>query len=220
MPTYSIPISWQPNASGDNDFVLPLLDTVTGLSSITGNAADGTPEITLTYSVYFGETDAAGGEVVPSDSGDAQSALNEANATGEYTHPVNGVTSITAGDSNSDDGSPGSLDPDGSDYQHEINSITVEKNVDFAPGGDSPVAGYTPDDTLEYTIDFEISDYFGFQDIFVSDELGDGQHILNSFNPTLEIYENGTTSSYSWDLSTLNVGVTVTISPYQEARMV
>ena len=199
---YSIPISWQPNtaASGDNDFVLPF-------GTVTGSVTDGTPEITLTYSVYFGETDASSGEVVPSLSGDAQSALNESAATGQYTHPIDGPTPITAGDSNADDGTPGSLDPDGSDYQHEVNSITVEKNVDFALGGDTPVAGITPDDTLEYSIDFEISDYFGFQDIVVSDELGDGQHILDSFDPTLVIYENGSTSSYSWDLSTLSGAV-------------
>jgi large repetitive protein len=182
--SYSIPITWQANNAPDNDFVLPL-------GNVTGNLTDGTQEITLIYSVYYGQT------LTPC-SGDDSSAINEAVATGSYTHPVSGVQSITAGNTNKNDGT-GILDSDNSDHQDQLNSLTVRKSVTNT----NPANGLNPGDTLTYTIDFEISDYFGFQDIVVTDTLGDGQHIIGT--PTLQLYESfgGVTnnSSYSWSIS-------------------
>lgn len=204
---YQAPVPWQANAAPNNDFVLPV-------GNVTGYAADGTPEITVTYSVYYGLTDAAGAAVIDPVTGAAEEALNEANATGLYDNPVSvpgDDQAVSAGLPGTGDGD-GTDDGDGSDFPQEINSITVTKGVDFQrdtennPIGDNGAAGYSPGDFLTYTIDFEISDYFGFENIILTDTLGDGQHFVTASNPTLSIFQNGTSIEDTWDNTTLDAG--------------
>jgi uncharacterized repeat protein (TIGR01451 family) len=74
-------------------------------------------------------------------------------------------------------------------------SIALQKGVtnliDVAP------AGNTPGDTLEYRLDFQVSDFFAFDNLIITDTLGDGQSFDGSFIPTLEIHEQGLSSGPS-----------------------
>ncbi|VEP13299.1 hypothetical protein H1P_1920010 [Hyella patelloides LEGE 07179] len=51
----------------------------------------------------------------------------------------------------------------------------------------------TPGTILEYTLDFQVSDYFAFEDVFVTDTFSDGQRFYNpsGFEPTLSFSEHG-----------------------------
>ena len=191
--SYSLPTPWQANTSPNNDFFLPL-------GSVTGNSSDGVTEITLTYSVYYGETTANATAVIDPASGDDAVALNEAKAAGTYIHPLGGSQTVTAGDVSGTDGGPGTLDLDGSDHQIELNSITARKSVEIT--NDTFTPGLSPGDTLTYSIHFEISDYFGFEDIHVVDILGDGQRLSTTYNPQLTVFSNTVTQNSSWDLTT------------------
>jgi LPXTG-site transpeptidase (sortase) family protein len=76
-------------------------------------------------------------------------------------------------------------------------SIAIQKGV--ANVNDIAPTGYTPGDTLEYTLDFQVSDFFAFNNINITDILSDGQHFDSSFTPTLQVNGN------SYTLATTNL---------------
>jgi hypothetical protein len=55
---------------------------------------------------------------------------------------------------------------------------------------------------LEYTLNFQVSDFFAFQDIIVNDLISDGQHFQPGFTPTLSLTQHASTSS--GNMSTAN----------------
>ncbi len=71
--------------------------------------------------------------------------------------------------------------------------LAIQKNGNILT--DTGAAGATPGDTLEYTLNFQISDFAAFNDIIITDVLSDGQHFDATFTPSLLI--NGNT----YDLS-------------------
>ena len=83
-------------------------------------------------------------------------------------------------------------------------SIAVQKSV--VNKIDTGSSGYTPGDTLEYTLQFQISDYFAFRNLRIQDLLSDGQHFDPGFTPTLSITEHG--SSTSGDIASGNFLIT------------
>jgi len=71
--------------------------------------------------------------------------------------------------------------------------LALQKNVSVVV--DQGSQGLTPGDVLEYTIDFQISDYFAFDNLVLSDEFSDGQ-VLEGV-PTLEVADgHGTPNPY------------------------
>ena len=58
---------------------------------------------------------------------------------------------------------------------------------------DTGTPGPSPGDTLEYTLVFQVSDYFSFQNLQLSDVISDGQRFDPSFAPTLSVNGNGFT---------------------------
>lgn len=76
-------------------------------------------------------------------------------------------------------------------------SIAIQKSVAVVangggPGNDEPIPGAI----LEYTIEFQVSDYFTFDNLVVTDTISDGQHVLPeaAFAPTMQI--NGNPNSF------------------------
>ena len=67
----------------------------------------------------------------------------------------------------------------------DLRSIAVQK--DFVVSDDQNVAGPTPGDTLTYTLDVQISDFFTMGDIVLTDVLGDG--LIFSGNAMLTVNE-------------------------------
>ncbi len=70
-------------------------------------------------------------------------------------------------------------------------SLVVQKSVTDVtnPGAPSPL------DTVQYTLNFQVSDYFAFQNINLQDFLPDGIHFDPTFTPTLTITSHGNASS-------------------------
>ena len=59
------------------------------------------------------------------------------------------------------------------DHELEEQSIAIQKGLAIAV--DNAPAGYSPDDVIEYTLDIQISDFFAFEDTFVTDTVSYGQ---------------------------------------------
>lgn len=65
-------------------------------------------------------------------------------------------------------------------------AIAIQKSVrNLTDNNDSP------GDVLEYTLAFQVSDYFSFNAVSVTDLISDGQHVLSGFTPTLQFNGNG-----------------------------
>ncbi len=84
-------------------------------------------------------------------------------------------------------------DQAGCEYSLSVESISLQKGMTIST--DNGAALLSPGDVLQYNLTFQISDYFAFQGITVSDVISDGQHFDASFTPTLSISEHGATST-------------------------
>lgn len=60
-------------------------------------------------------------------------------------------------------------DPAGAEFEHTIRSLAVQKDVQNVTD-----ANNSPGDTLEYTINFQVSDYHRFEDVVITDTIDDG----------------------------------------------
>ena len=67
-------------------------------------------------------------------------------------------------------------------------SLAIQKGVTIAI--DTGAAGASPGDTLQYTLDVQVSDFFAMQDLVVTDVISDGQRRDPGFVPTLTIAEH------------------------------
>ncbi len=67
-------------------------------------------------------------------------------------------------------------------------SIAVQKGVSIV--NDTGATRAMPRDTLEYTINLQVSDYFAFQGVYLDDVFSDGQHFDPSFAPALSVAGN------------------------------
>lgn len=83
-------------------------------------------------------------------------------------------------------------------------SLAVQKSV--AIQTDTNTTGATPGDTLRYTIDIQVSDYFAFDTITLEDIFEDGQLLTGT--PTLDVTRQG--SADPQDTFTLGVDLTDT----------
>ncbi|MFW6055791.1 MAG: hypothetical protein ACOC9B_00570 [Chloroflexota bacterium] len=151
--------------------VFDFAGTVTGVSG---------PDITIEYIVYAPELDDADNAVIDPATGAAVTAGNNAEADGEYEDGDSGV-GVSAD----------------ADYTLTLRSIAIQKGSSIVT--DMGPSGTSPGDTVEYTIEFQISDYFAFEDIVITDVIGDGQTFLDSPAPHLTVTEQGT--SGDWDFT-------------------
>jgi uncharacterized repeat protein (TIGR01451 family)/fimbrial isopeptide formation D2 family protein len=67
-------------------------------------------------------------------------------------------------------------------------SLAVAKSVGFAPGGDIGAASsYQPGDTVRFTLDIDLSDYFAFDNLDLRDVIGDGyEYVAGSLNISVD----------------------------------
>ncbi len=82
-----------------------------------------------------------------------------------------------------DAGGPVTVNPGGCEHTLTDKSIAVQKGVVNLSGANAPGA------LLEYTLRFQISDFFAFQGVTLMDVVSDGQHVEGT--PTLEVEGNG-----------------------------
>ncbi len=157
----------------------PATHTVTALldGSVTG--VDGV-DATLTISFYVGEFLAPGDPAAPvldPQTGESRTLENNVSGQADWTpidtrDPTETVT----------------VDEPGPEATVVARSIATQKTQAILV--DANASGLGPGDTLRYTIDVQISDYFEFQDLVVDDRLSDGQAYVDG-SATLVVSENG-----------------------------
>jgi len=143
----------------------------------TGSQSD----VVMTFSYYVPQDNAAGLDVIPLGTGGTAIATNTSSATGTWTSAnpnYPGPQSIAS-------------DPDDPNAQHTLTARTVALQKTYAdltnPG--SPRAG----DLIEYTLNFQVSDYFALDNFNVADILSDGQEFDATFTPTLTFTQKSQT---------------------------
>jgi large repetitive protein len=165
------PIS-TPSASAPGGTLARRLDTVVGTSSAN--------DARMLFTFYIPRIDASSAAIINPNSGDDALSIDDARAQGNW-QPIDPRDPPT----------PVVSDVTTQDHLLSDRSIAIQKSV--ANVNDVGVSGYSVGDTLEYTVQFQISDYFAFQNIVISDTISDGQHYDSSFTPRLMVGGNGFT---------------------------
>ena len=134
----------------------PNNELVVNFPTVTGAA--GGPDATVTFSYFIPLRDADGLLVNNDTSGDDATAPNNASVLGDWA-PID--VRDPAGTDNV------AVDVAGPEHVLTPKSIAIQKSVAIVsdPGGND----LSPGDTLEYTLTFQVSDFFGFENIVVND---------------------------------------------------
>lgn len=173
--------------------VPPDNDLVVRFASVTGSL--GASDAVVTFEYYVPEFDAAAARIIDDDTGDDVLSLNNASAEGDWT-PID----------NRDAPAHPVVDEAGPEHILTDKSVAIQKGVSII--GDVGPTGPSPGDLLEYTLEFQISDFFAFQNLRIeNDVLSDGQRVDGSFTPTLSVTEDGATSSGVFDVANYSVVV-------------
>ena len=144
-----------------------IYDSITRTLTVTFPSIIGSDPIkNIIYEVYAPDFKDTGGEVIPHSTGTNVPATNTATVTGEYG-------TLNVGDSDS--------------YTLTLRSLAIQKGVTVSgPGSYHP----KPDDSLEYTLNFQLSDFFAMKNFNITDIMADGQTFQN-INPTLTMHIPG-----------------------------
>jgi fimbrial isopeptide formation D2 family protein/uncharacterized repeat protein (TIGR01451 family) len=174
ITTIEEPAMGVPSNAPNNELTLRY-DTVTG----TAGAVDAE----YSFQFFIPLDDANGQPVLPAVSADDRFSSNTALAVGDWapidTRDAGGTDNAVA-------------DPVGLEHVLEDQANAIQKGVTIFT--DTGVAGPSPGDVLLYTIDFQISDYFAFENIVITDITSDGQRFDTSFTPTLSYAEHASNS--------------------------
>ncbi len=150
-------------------------------AAVTGTSAP--DDAVMQFAVYVPPVDAGGQPVIPPGSCTPAVVPNEASALGDWT-PVDPRDSGGTGNA--------TADPPGPEYTLTARTLPIQKAV--AVVADTGAPGPSPGDTLEYTLEFQVSDVMAFQGLVLTDVISDGQRLDAGFVPTLEVHEHGTTT--------------------------
>ncbi len=144
------------------------------LNAVTGAAGN---DVTVTIHYYVPRLDAGSAAVIDPTTGAAVASTNTATVQGDWTpiDPRDSATTLTA------DGSPGTVT-----VQHR--SLAIQKSV-----ANVSDATNSPGDVFEYTLEIQVSDFFAFDNLVVTDVISDGQHVDSTFIPTVQVNGNGFT---------------------------
>jgi fimbrial isopeptide formation D2 family protein/uncharacterized repeat protein (TIGR01451 family) len=158
--------------------------------SVTGGAGNADAVVVLEY--FVPEFDADGRRIIDASTGDDVLSLNNASADG-YWKPIDLRDPLAHP----------SIDAPPPEHILTDKSIAIQKSVRVVKDLNHP--GPTPGDTLEYTLDFQISDYFTFDDLIVVDKFSDGQRFDATFIPTFTVTDRaGTTTGTFTDTLTVD----------------
>jgi uncharacterized repeat protein (TIGR01451 family)/fimbrial isopeptide formation D2 family protein len=158
-------------------------------ASVTGTTA--LNDATLLFTFFVPRIDAALANVLDPTTGDDAPSPDDARAAGTWA-PIDGRDTT------------GLVTSDALPVDHILTdkSVAIQKGVTVAVDTGAP--GPSPGDTLEYTLSIQISDYFAFQNVIVTDIMGDGLRRDMTFVPTLQLTEHGVPSSGNMDPGTFS----------------
>jgi uncharacterized repeat protein (TIGR01451 family) len=173
-------------------------ELVVHFASVTGGPGKNDVEVVWEYMVPV--RDANGNRVLDPNTGGSVRGQNEANAIGDWIPP-----------DTRDSAAPGNATaPGGSAPEHSMwfRSLAVQKSVDLE--ADNAPTGYSPGDRLQYTLSFQVSDFFTYGDLTVTDILSDGQRFDPGFTPTFAITDRAGVFNGNLTPATYNVVVSPT----------
>lgn len=164
---------------------------VVNFPTLTGTAASVDAAITFSYFVPFRDA-ASNIIIIDPDSGDDVDSLNNVSMLGNW------IPTDTR-----DQGTPASMidnvsiDAAGPEAEFDAKSIAIQKSVSLT--NDVGGGGFSGGDTVTYTLQFQISDYFALENIVALDTLQDGLRFDTGFVPVLSMTEQGATTSRPFD---------------------
>jgi fimbrial isopeptide formation D2 family protein/uncharacterized repeat protein (TIGR01451 family) len=149
-----------------------------GTLSITYGSITGDPGIDrqITYTGYVQKlAGGSGSAVVPAATGTTTTSTNSASATYNF-NPGSGDLNLSAGPATA---------------TLEQRSLYTTKSITNATTGGSTAR---PGDTLTHTLIYDISDYFSFDDLTITDTLGDGQTFVDG-SLSVSVFEGSSTAT-------------------------
>jgi len=168
------------DCSGTIFTINPAPDSCTFTPSINGGGT-----ISATYTQITG---AGGNDVTITYSGYVQESVGAV----PVIDPATGIASSSSNTATADYEYASAAQPQLSDnVTISQNSVDLTKSVTVT---DNAPAGNSPGDTLNYTVNVCVSDYFSFDDLIVDDDIQDGQtYTADTFS--VRIIEDGTTTT-------------------------
>jgi fimbrial isopeptide formation D2 family protein/uncharacterized repeat protein (TIGR01451 family) len=163
---------------------------ITPNSAVTGTTS--TTDVSVVFSFYVTEFDANVDRVIPINGEDDTTSnpdsrsFNNARAVGDWT-PIDSIRDAGGTDN-------AVADPDSVNPEHILDdkAIAIQKSVQIINNAGG-VAGANPGDTLRYTFNFQISDYYTFGDLIIDDIFQDGQRFDFGYDATFDVTDmNGT----------------------------
>lgn len=151
---------------------LPSTSTPGGTLSCNFGTVSGTVSATLEF--YIPLRDSSSLSVIDPVSGDDVLSCNNASGSGNWTPS-----------DPRDTGGVQTINRPGCEHILTDKSIAIQKGASVLGGGDP-----TPGKTIEYSLDIQVSDFFVFNGLVVTDTFTDGQHLDTSFTPTLQVNGN------------------------------
>ncbi len=148
------------------------------IPSVTGGAGANDARLVFTY---FVDRAVAGVPVLPPADGSPTVSSNTANANGTWM-PIDVRDQAAPPPVTATCGVPC--------VSVQDQSVVVQKSVRNITDSTN-----SPGDVLEYTLNFQVSDFFGLQNIDFTDIISDGQHFQSTFTPTLSLNGNPNANS-------------------------
>lgn len=163
---------------------------VVNFPSVTGTAAE--DDVVLVWQYLVPEFDANGDPILDPATGTPSLAENYAEGIGDWQ----------PGDPRDSGGSDNAISPGGAAPAHGLflHALALQKNVAIV--NDTGATGASPGDTLQYTLQFELSDYFTFGDLQIEDVFSDGQRLNNAYTPTFTITDRSGNFAGTFTLGT------------------
>jgi uncharacterized repeat protein (TIGR01451 family)/fimbrial isopeptide formation D2 family protein len=165
--------------------VLPSTSSPGGTLSVTIPSVTGGPgaaDASLLFT-YYVDRAVSGTPIIPPGTGAQNTSENSADTSGAWT-PIDPRDRIPPPTATADCGTPC--------VTVEDQSIVVQKSV-----SNETDTNNSPGDILEYTLEFQISDFFGFQNINLTDVFTDGQRYYTdaTYKTTLTLNGNPATQN-------------------------
>ncbi|HBP81340.1 MAG TPA: hypothetical protein DD662_02415, partial [Planctomycetaceae bacterium] len=146
----------------------------------TGNNGD----VQLVFEYYVTQQDQNGQPVIPLNTGGTKLITNKSSASGTWTSSnPNFLTPQSVSSSNSPD----------TEYNLTARTVSLQKSFSKVGGGTTYKAG----DTIEYRLNFQVSDYFALNNVTLEDILSDGQEIDASFTPTISFQQQANGNNFT-----------------------
>ena len=179
----SVTIVSTPSTASPGGTLARSLDQVVGTT--------GGVDAEMTFSYFVPVNDAGAAAVIDATTGDDRTITNIADASGDWT-PLDPRDA------------PGTLSSSATN-NHDLvaKSLATQKSVTNVS---NPGSGPVPGNVLQYTVNFQVSDYFAFEDLVITDLLGDGQSLDGSFTPLLSVndgHSSGAISGVAFDAANL-----------------